>query len=331
MAVSRDPTPKPPTRGGASQSKADLHGQIQAWWNHHHQSAYSSLARLLASPLQTLMTALVVAIAMALPATLMIALDNIQRLGDHFDSKPKITVYLRLQAQTEAIEQLQRTLRSIGTIESLEYISPDEALATFQSESGFGDILKVLDTNPLPPTLIVTPTPAASPPAELQQLVELIASESIVDQVGIDLEWIKRLQAIMAVGQQLAKGLALLLSLGVLIALGNTIRLAIESRRDEIVIIKLVGGTDGFVRRPFLYTGAWYGLLGGILACLLVGLGVVFLRGPVRALAGTYQSDFRLQGLGIEDLLSLLAISTLLGLMGAWLAVGRHLREIEPH
>lgn len=327
--MSRDSAPKPPARG-ASQSRTGLGGRLLGWWAHHQQSARSSFMRLLAAPLQTLMTALVVAIAMALPATLMVALNNVQRLGDQWDSSPKITAYLHLRAQPAAIEQLQETLAQLPQVQGQQYISPAQALKDFQVQSGFGDVLKVLDDNPLPPTLVISPTADAVSPEQLQQLVDRIAQEPIVEQVEIDLDWVRRMQALMALGQQIVMGLALLLSLGVLLALGNTIRLAIENRRDEIVIVKLVGGTDGFVRRPFLYTGAWYGVFGGILACVLVSIGFAFLAEPVRSLAGSYQSDFRLRGLGADGVASLLAISGVLGLMGAWLAVSRHLSEIEP-
>lgn len=276
------------------------------------------------------MTALVVAIAMALPATLMVALNNIERMGEHWDSSPKITAYLHLAAQPPAIEQLQTTLRGLPQVDQLHYIPPDQALQDFQQHSGFADVLEVLEDNPLPPTLVITPTASAIDPQQLQALVDRVAEQAIVEQVQIDLDWVRRMQAFMALGQQIVMGLALLLSLGVLLALGNTIRLAIENRRDEIVIIKLVGGTDGFVRRPFLYTGAWYGLFGGVLACILVSIGFAFLAEPVSALANTYHSEFRLRGLGGDGVASLLLISALLGLMGAWLAVSRHLSEIEP-
>lgn len=327
--MTREAAHKPPVRG-ASQSKSGVSGQLMGWWAHHQQSARSSFMRLIDAPVQTLMTALVVAIAMALPATLMVALNNIQRLGDHWDSTPKITVYLHVRAQPAAIEQLQLTLRQLPQVQAQQYISPEQALADFQVQSGFGGVLNVLEENPLPPTLILTPVVDAASPEKLQSLVDRVAQEAIVDQVEIDLDWVRRMQALMALGQQIVKGLALLLSLGVLLALGNTIRLAIENRRDEIVITKLVGGTDGFVRRPFLYTGAWYGVFGGILACLLVSVGFAFLADPVSALAGAYQSEFRLRGLGLDGVASLMAISTCLGLMGAWLAVSRHLSDIEP-
>ena len=328
--MSRDHPIKPPSRG-ASQSKKGVFTLVSGWWSHHQRSSANSFSRLLATPLQTLMTALVVAIAMALPATLLVALKNVERIGQQWNSSPKISVYLNLRAQEQAIEQLQSTLQQWPQVQSVHYISAAQALIDFQQQSGFGDVLQVLEDNPLPPTLIVTPTTQAIAPAVLQQLVERIGQQPIVDQVEIDLEWVRKMQALMALGHKVVTGLALLLSLGVLLAIGNTIRLAIENRREEIVVIKLVGGTDGFVRRPFLYTGAWYGLFGGVLACILVSIGFVFLADPVRALAGSYNSEFRLQGLGAEGVLSLLMISTVLGLMGAWVAVSRHLSVIEPN
>ncbi len=173
-------------------------------------------------------------------------------------------------------------------------------------------------------------TPATGDPATLENLRQRLLAESSVDDVTLDMDWVQRLHAIMIVGRQLVLGLAGLLGLGVLLLIGNTIRLEIESRRDEIVVIKLVGGTDGFVRRPFLYTGAWYGLIGGLLACLLVSTCIASLSDAVHQLAAAYQSQFWLQGLGLSGCVLLIFGCVLLGLVGAWLAVGRHLRAVEP-
>lgn len=315
---------------GAQQSRTGVRELWQAWWRHHQASALDSFGRLADTPLQTLMTTLVVAIALALPATLLLALANVQRLGDRWDSNPKLTVYLHLQAQPTAIEGLQKQLRALPEVQELEYLSPDDALQEFQAQAGFRDALAALDQNPLPPTLVITPAADAVTPAALEDLRQRIASEAIVDDVAMDMEWVRRLNAIMAVGRQLVLGLAGLLSLGVLLVIGNTIRLEIESRRDEIIVTKLVGATNGFVRRPFLYTGAWYGVIGGLLACLLVSTGVASLGGAVRDLAITYQSQFLLQGLGLTGCLLLVVSCISLGLLGAWLAVGRHLSAIEP-
>jgi cell division transport system permease protein len=281
-------------------------------------------------PLQTIMTSLVVAIALALPTTLFIALNNVQTLGESWDANPKISVYLHLRARQAAIDNFANELKQRTDVKSVEYISPEQALADFQVMAGFGNALELLEQNPLPPTLVITPTKLASSPALLSALGDSIAQNPLVESVDLDLDWVRRLREIMVLGKKIVTILASLLGLGVLLALGNSIRLAIESRRDEIIIVKLVGGTNGFVRRPFLYTGAWYGFLGGSLAILLVYFGHQSLAESVASLAAAYQASFALEGLSIQDNLSLLAASTFLGLFSAWLAVGKHLNEIEP-
>jgi cell division transport system permease protein len=142
--------------------------------------------------------------------------------------------------------------------------------------------------------------------------------------------WVKRLYQFMELGQRLVWALATLLGLAVLLIIGNTIRLSIESRRDEILVVKLVGGTDAFVRRPFLYTGIWFGLGGGIIAWLLLSMGLYWLSGPVETLISLYGSDFVLQGLSLSDSLMLIFDGVILGWLGAWLAVSRHLTKIKP-
>jgi len=313
---------------GAHQSRTGFADLWHAWWRHHMDSAFDSFGRLADAPLQTLMTSLVVAIALVLPAALLLALANVQRLGDRWDTDPKLTVYLHLQAQPAAIENLRERLPKLPNVVSLEYVSPDQALREFQAQSGFGEALAGLDHNPLPPTLVITPADTA--PDALEKLRTEVAAEPIVQEVALDMTWVRRLHAYMELGRQLVLGLAGLLALGVLLVIGNTIRLEIESRRDEIVVTKLVGATNGFVRRPFLYAGAWYGVVGGLLACLLVSTGTALLDQSVHRLAVSYQSDFRLQGLGLQGCSLLVLGCAGLGLLGAWVAVGRHLSAIEP-
>lgn len=324
-----EPVIKPATRG-ASVAKTRAADISHAWWQHHRISAGGSLSRLSTTPLQTLMTALVVAIALALPATLLAVLDNIHRLGDRWDSSPKLSVYLQLRAQPTAIAALEKQLKDMPEIKALETISASDALRQFQEHSGFGAALDVLDENPLPTTLVITPNNDYLEPEKLNSLAERIGKDGLVDEVQMDMAWVKKLKAIMALGQQMVLGLAALLSVGVLLAIGNTIRLEIENRREEIVVTKLVGGTNGFVRRPLLYTGAWYGAFGGLLAGILVWLAFLSLDGPVKQLADAYQSEFVLRGLGTSGSLLLLAAGTGLGLLGAWIAIGRHLSAIEP-
>lgn len=317
-------------RGGAIQRKTGFTDLSKAYWAHHRTSAFGSLVRLLSTPLQTLMTALVVAIALALPATLLMGLHNVQQLGERWDASPRLSVYIDARARDLAIDELRQRLLAMPEIADLVYVSPEQALADFQAVSGFSEALGALDENPLPPTFVVTPAEMLREPQQLQRLAQRLSEEPLVDDVGLDLEWVRRLRELMVLGQRIVYALASLLALGVLIAVGNTIRLAIENRRDEILVSKLVGGTNGFVRRPFLYSGAWYGLLGGLLACLLVAAGYWTVDGSVARLAATYQSDFQLQGLGVSGNFGLLALSSLIGWLGAWLAVSRHLSRIEP-
>ncbi|WP_188149447.1 permease-like cell division protein FtsX [Teredinibacter waterburyi] len=315
---------------GAVQTKTSLRDRFRAYRGHHRASFSDSLSRLLRTPMQTLMTALVVAIALALPATLLVALGNIQQLGESWDASPKISVYLHLRASDEAISQLVQRLERLPEVRTIEYLSADKALQQFQQMSGFGDVIASLDSNPLPATLIVTPSATAIEPEALKLLGQKLAEEAIVDEVSLDMDWVRRLRELMVLGKKIVAALAGLLGLGVLLVIGNTVRLAIENRRDEIVVVKLVGGTDGYVRRPFLYTGAWYGFMGGVLACIIVAAGYLSLHSTVSNLAMLYQSDFSLQGLGLVKGSLLLGASTLIGLLGAWLAVGRHLAQIEP-
>jgi cell division transport system permease protein len=165
---------------------------------------------------------------------------------------------------------------------------------------------------------------------QLAALREKLRGQPLIDDVRVDLEWVQRLHGMLEVARKVAVSLGLALSLGVLLIIGNTIRLSIESRREEIIVVKLVGGTDSYVRRPFLYTGLWYGLMGGLLAWLMVACGLFWLDDTVDRLARLYQSGFSLKGLGFEGLLSLLMIGVTLGLLGASIAVSKHLAALEP-
>ncbi|MFT5082149.1 MAG: cell division transport system permease protein [Lentisphaeria bacterium] len=319
----------PPSKG-AVQSKTSFSDRSSSYWAHHRSSLRESLQRLLASPVQSLMTSLVVAIALALPTTLLMALNNVAQLGQSWDASPKISVYIKLRAKEAAVQNLIETVEGYAEVERVDYLSPQQALDDFQRFSGFGQALSSLDDNPLPATVIITPKNTALLPANLKLLGDRIRTQAIVDEVGLDMAWVRRLQQMMLLGRQIVLALAVLLSVGVLIAIGNTIRLAIENRREEILVTKLVGGTNSFVRRPFLYSGSWYGFFGGLLACLIVGLGYLALEPSVQRLASLYHSDFELQGLGWWGALRLIVLSTFIGWLGAGLAVGRHLSHIEP-
>jgi len=317
------------TSRGASSHHTAVGDRWQAYLLHHQQSAKDSLQRLLAKPLQSLLTWLVLAVAVALPAILLVSMNNVQALGQRWDGAPQMSVFINPRAQAAAIENIQRRISEREGVQRVRYISPQQALSDFETQSNLGSALRSLETNPLPPALVITPEPEMSAGALADLGAELDAMPA-VDEVVFDQAWVQRLQEILRLGKVISLSLGALLAMGVILVIGNTVRLAIESRREEIIIIKLVGGTNAFVRRPFLYTGLWYGGGGGVLALLLLVSGLEWMASPVASLAALYGSDFTLQGLGVSGGLLLVLLASLIGWLGAWLAVGRHLGEIEP-
>lgn len=296
----------------------------------HVQVFFFSLGQLAKTPVASLMTLAVIGITLALPAGLYVLFDNLQRASRGWDSTAQISLFLKRDTSERSATSLQEKVRALPGVSTVHYISQDQALAEFKRLSGFGEALDVLDNNPLPPVLVVAPAPSLNTPEAIQDLVKTLARQPGVELAQLDLEWIKRLHAMLALAQRGVLILAALLSLAVLLIIGNTIRLAILNRRTEIEVIKLIGGTDTFIRRPFLYSGLLQGLLGALVAWWLVGGGLLLLSGPAEELAGLYGSRFELGGLGLENGLWLLLGGTVLGWLGSRLAVSRHLQAIEP-
>ena len=314
---------------GARQSRARFADRYNAWVRHHRLSAADSLHRVLANKLSTLMTFLVIGIALALPVGLNVALDNATQLSAGWESPSQISLFLRDGISADDAAALASQLEDREDIIAVQFVSSEEALTEFSALSGFADVLASVEENPLPNLLLVTPAAALEGPAVGGLRTKLGEREEVAEAV-LDMEWLQRLNSLMELTRRIVLAIGGLLVVGVVLILGNTIRLAIENRREEIVIVKLVGGSNPFVRRPFLYTGLWFGFGGGLVAAILVGLCLWFLQAPVSQLAALYESDFALKGLGIMGSLNLLILGGLLGLAGAWLAVTRHLADIEP-
>ncbi|GAA5443872.1 cell division protein FtsX [Microbulbifer sp. NBRC 101763] len=314
---------------GAVAARTDFGDLWRSWLGHHREVALESLRRFFATPMASIMTALVIAIALALPAALQLGLANFQRAVAGWDGQPQISVFLHKGARDAAVESFAAKLRSDPAVAEVTYISPEEALAEFEQASGLGDVLAGLDANPLPAVLLLRPRDTQDND-KLQILVANLQQQTLTDSVVLDLAWVQRLTQLTELGQRLSAGLAVLLALGVILVVVNTIRLHIESRREEILVAKLVGGTNAFVRRPFLYSGLCYGFCGGLLAWLLLLGGVLLLSGPIAGLSSSYGSNYALAGPGFSYFLGLTAGAALLGLLGAWLAATRHIRAIEP-
>jgi cell division transport system permease protein len=313
-------------REGASQSRARLSDRYQGWLRHHRLSAADSLHRVLEKPVASVLTFLVMGIALALPVGLSVALDNADRLNANWQGPAEISLFLSPQLTEARAVELAESIAGREDVARAHFVSRDQAMEEFRKLSGFADVLDSLEENPLPHLILVTPLEES----RASVLSRALQDQPEVAEAVLDRAWLQRLQAIMELSSRLVLAVGALLVFGVVLILGNTIRLAIENRRDEIVIVKLVGGSNAFVRRPFLYTGLWYGVGGGVFAALLVALSLWYLQVPVNELAVLYGSDFRLRGAGVMGGLNLVVLGAFLGLAGAWLAVARHLSVIEP-
>jgi cell division transport system permease protein len=303
---------------------------VGAYFGRHAQVLVGSLGRIAAQPLAAFMTMAVIGVALALPLLLNLFLQNARIASGNLNGAFDLSVYLDKKADAGRAQALAKQVRLRGDVAAVRVISADEALTEFRASSGFGKALDALKDNPLPDTLVVTPTLDAGTPRGTESLRTAIAAMPDVRIVQLDTDWIRRLHAILDVIRHAVMLTGALLSVGVVLIVSNTIRLDILNRRAEIEVMKLVGASDGFTRRPFLYSGLWYGLGGGLLAIILVSLGSLILEQPVAELALLYGSGFRLEGLGLVSMLEVLAAAAALAWAGSWLAVRRHIRAIEP-
>jgi cell division transport system permease protein len=316
---------------GAIGKKLSFAHRWRGYKAHHRETLRASLVKMLHEPMQTVLTVMVIAIALALPASLYLTVDNVQQLGSNFESSAQITVFVNKGAKPEAIEGLEKKLNGMTGVNSVEYISAQQALLEFKALSGFGSALRYLEDNPLPAVFLVQPMMEGEVDlVQTQKIITDIKALPVVDDVQIDMAWLQRLHSLIEMGHKIVLALGITLGIGVLLVIGNTIRLAIESRRNEIIVVKLVGGTNAYVRRPFLYTGLLLGLFGALIASIMLFSCLMWISSSVENLASLYQSQYRLQGLGITGFLSLMLIGGVFGLGGAWIAVSRHLRDIEP-
>lgn len=314
---------------GLRQSRPGILTRVRGWLSHHLQSLIFSLGKIYRSPMPTVMTVAVIAITLTLPTGFYLFLKNLQAVSGDFRSTTQISLYLNLDASEKDARSLHQSLGENSRIAETGFISRDQALREFKHNSGFGESVEQLTTNPLPHTIIVQPRHDLDP-LQIKTLVSQLQSEELVDIAKLDTEWLERLYTIIDMAQRGVIIVSLLFSFAVLLTIGNTIRLDIQSRYQEIIVTKLIGATDAFIRRPFLYGGVWYGMFGGLLAWLLIELSALALAGPVAHLNQLYRASFQLVTFDLADFMILLASSTLLGLAGSWLAVARHLNEIEP-
>lgn len=310
--------------------KPRLRRRFNTWLLQHAEALVGSLGQYLRYPAGNLLTTAVIGIALALPAGFYLLLDNARALSRHWDGPLQITLFLHSGIGADKAAGLSERLAADPAINKATLIGRAEALAEYQNLSGFKAALDLLDDNPLPDVISLEPVIEGASEARIEQLIAGFKALPEVDSAYYDSQWIKRLLLLLELIRRAVIILSILLAGALLLIVGNTIRLALFSRRAEIEIIKLFGGTDRFIRRPFLYSGLWHGLFGGIMAWLLVAVSLRLLQGPVRQLARLHGADFDLAGPGVVNSLVLIGVAIALGLAGAWLSVKRHLAAIEP-
>ena len=301
---------------------------LKTWLSHHAQAFVFSLGQFFKNPFSNLLSTLVIGISLALPASFYLILDNAQRVIDNWEGTIRVTLFLKESVSDSDARALAETLRREDGITAVRYISRGEALQEYKQQSGLGETLDALEENPLPAALVVTPGLETLSSDNGDALLGRLNSLAQVDSARYDSHWIQRLLGIMRILQRGVVILSCLLAVAILLIIGNTIRLAINNRRIEIEINKLFGATDAFVQRPFLYSGLIHGVVGSLIAWVLVSGALLLLGEPIAHLAALYHSDFHLHGLTAREVLLLTGSAGGLGVAGSWLAVQRHLREI---
>ncbi len=304
-------------------------GPFSIWVTRHVSTSIGALGRLFRQPFASLMIVLVIAVTLAIPASLSLVVKNAQALSSGWDNALDFSIYLKQELSESDAGSLARLIEQRADVESVRLITASEALEEFKQQSGFGEALDQLVENPLPHTLVVRPG-AANTSRSMILLQEELGNLPEADFVQVDTEWVRRFHAILEIIQQAIVIGASLLGVAIIVIIGNTIRLDIQNRREEIEVTKLIGASNAFVRRPFLWSGFWYGLFGGLLALGLVQYGLFLLEEPAARLAGLYQSGIDVLALDLRESASILGIGVLLGLVGSWFAAARHMRRIEP-
>ena len=302
--------------------------RISAYLLHHLQSLVFSLGKIYHAPATTIMTVAVIGITLSLPGGFYLFLKNIDAMSGDLRSSTQISLYLDLKISEKRARALEKEIAGMANVVSTRFISRDLSLEEFRRNSGFGKSIDTLSSNPLPHTIIVEPGEADT--FTVRNLLNGLQAIPEIEIAKLDTEWLERLYTIIEIARRSVAIVTILFACAVLLIIGNTIRLDIQNRYQEIIVTKLIGATDAFIRRPFLYGGVWYGLLGGIISWLIVEIGYLAIAGPLDRLNLLYQSELTLITFSFHDFIILITSSTLLGLAGSWIAVARHLNQIEP-
>ncbi|NVK24290.1 MAG: cell division protein FtsX [Gammaproteobacteria bacterium] len=317
-------------RQGAHQKQVSVITKFIYFLVQNLRQIVTSIGEIWRTPVASAMTIAVMGLSLTLPATLHIIVKNVQSINLEWDSASEISLFLNDNLSEQQISAAMHRIKTYNEVESLVYISKDDAIKEFKSSSGFGQALDYLDNNPLPASFVVTPTSQHRQAEAAKQLLLKLEREREVNFGKLDIDWLTRLNAIVSMLEESVFTVALLLMVSVVLIIGNTIRLSIISRKEEIEVMKLVGATEGFIQRPFVYTGIWYGLMGGFVAFIVVTFVVWWMQSALSEISGLYMADFLIESLTFSEFLILMLIASGLGFSGAYWSVHRHVREIEP-
>jgi cell division transport system permease protein len=315
---------------GASSHKIGLLQRFIMFFADHLRQSVNSLGELYRTPFASLMTIGVLGFSITLPSTLYIMVENTEQVTEQWQQASEISLFLRQDTSEAQAQQLVKRLSSWSEISAVTYVSAQQGLEEFQRLSGLGEALAYLNENPVPATLLVVPTSKHAAPTAAGILLDKLRKEREVEIGKLDIEWLERLYTLLSIAKELVYLLAILLFFAVVLIIGNTIRLNILNKRDEILVMKLVGATDAFIQRPFLYTGFWYGLLGGLMAWFTVTLILLWIGWSLESFMQQYNIQLDITGMNVNALGIMLLVSILLGLMGSFLSVQKHVNEIEP-
>lgn len=304
--------------------------KLHAYRDHHAHALFSSLGRLVATPFTSIMTIAVLAISISLASGFYIMVINVQQLTANLENSNQISLFLKDEVSTDNATNLANNIRKNPSVQTVKIITKEQALAEFKTYSGFGAAIDILDKNPLPIVLQVLPKNTLKDKPELETLFKTVEKFDEVDYAQVDMQWVERLQSMVEVARRGTALFSFMIGLGVLFIIGNTIRLELHNRRDEVMISKLVGATNAFIRRPFLYTGFWIGFISGISAWFIVAILMLILRQPVEKLSGLYEGDLHLIFLSFTETLALLLASSVLGVFSSWVVLLFQLRHTRP-
>jgi cell division transport system permease protein len=322
-----------PTRQDGPQTRVsggDFRDKLRAYLDLHAHAFFSSLGRLVDSPYTSIMTITVLAIAISLASIFYIAIANFQQLAGNLEASNQISLFLRDDVSDASAKKFAESIKHNPAIQDVKLISKKQALEEFQAYSGFGEAVKALEQNPLPIVIQVLPKNTLEDGQELEKLFNTFKQSVEVDFAQMDMQWIKRLQSFMELARRSSTVLSLLLGIAVLFVTGNTIRLELHKRREEVAIAKLVGATNSFIQRPFLYTGFWIGFFAGVAAWFIVAVMMLIVKHPIEELSGLYEGDFHVLFLSYSETLALLFISSLLGVAGSWAVLSYQLQQLKP-